>query len=278
MNKAVKVTGKVLLWTVGVIVVLLLALPLWIGPVVKGVANAVTPGITGTEFCLNRFALNPYTGVLNVGDMELANPTNYSERTAVKLDDLKVDVGMLSLAGDVIHVEEITLDGLFVYASGMTGGNFQDIAKHASGGEKAEEPAAEVAPEEPQGEKKPGKKVVIDHLTLKNFKVKIGVLPAVSVPTIELTDLGKPKDENGEAGVTFEDLWNMILEKVLAAFGAVGDGLKALGGLTADGANAAADAVGEGAKAIGEGAGKAVDAIGEGAGKAVDAIKGIFGN
>ena len=71
--KAIKVIGKILLWTLAVVVVLLLALPLWIGPVVKGVANSVVPGITGTDFHLGEFGLNPYTGTLHVGDMQLAS-------------------------------------------------------------------------------------------------------------------------------------------------------------------------------------------------------------
>ena len=83
MNKKLKLVGKILLWALAGVVVLLLALPLWIGPVVKGVANTVVPGITGTDFHLGEFGLNPYTGTLHVGDMQLANPTNFSEKNAV---------------------------------------------------------------------------------------------------------------------------------------------------------------------------------------------------
>ena len=69
MNKKLKLVGKILLWALAGVVVLLLALPLWIGPVVKCVANSVVPGITGTDFHLGEFGLNPYTGTLHVGDM-----------------------------------------------------------------------------------------------------------------------------------------------------------------------------------------------------------------
>ena len=306
MKKAIKIVVGAVIAIVAVVIILVLALPLWIGPVATGVANAVVPGITGTDFKLGRFALNPYSGVVRVGDLDLSNPPKYQENTAVKLDAFTVDVGVCSLASDVIHVEEVTLDGLYVYASGLTGANFQDIANHAAGDDsKSAEEKKPAEAKKPEAEGKPGKKVCIDRLTLKNIKIKIGPMPAMPVPTIELKDLGKPKDANDKGGITFEELWKTLLEKVMAAAGSVGDGLKALGSLTGDGAKAlgnltgdgakaignltgdgakalgdgatkATEAVGNGAKAAGEAAGKAVDAVGEGAKKAADALKSLF--
>ena len=54
---------KTLIKTVFVIVVLLvvalLALPLWFGPVVRGVANAAVPKVTQAGFILAHLSLNP---------------------------------------------------------------------------------------------------------------------------------------------------------------------------------------------------------------------------
>ena len=263
MKKAIKIVLAIL----AIVVVIILALPLWIGPVATGVANSVVPGITGTDFKLGRFALNQYSGVLQVGDLDLSNPTNYDEKTAVKLDSLKVDVGVMSLAGKVIHVEDVTLDGLYVYVSDLLGGNFQAIAKHAQGDAKAEE---EKKPE--AEEKSEGKKVCIDHLVLKNIKIKIGPMPAIPVPTITLNDIGKPEDEKDEGGVTMDELWQTVSGKAMEAVGSVGEGLKALGNLTGDGAKALGNLTGDGVNAIGSGAKSATEA----AGKAADAVKGLF--
>ena len=279
--KSVKIIIGAVVAIVALVLILVLALPLWIGPVACGVANAVAPKITGTEFKLGEFGLNPYSGVLTVGAMELGNPPKFDEKTAVKLDHLKVDVGMSTLCGKVIHVEDVTLDGLYVYASGLTAENFQMIAEHAKGDKKAEEkPAEEKKPEAESGE---GKKVCIDKLTLKNVKVKIGVMPAIPVPTIELTDLGKPSEPSKEGGVTFAELWQTVLEKVMAATGSLGEGLKALGNLTgegakalgnvaSEGAKAISNAAGEGAKALGNAAGEGAKAATEAAGKATEAV------
>ena len=41
VKKSLKLTGKIALWALGVIVVLLLILPLWIGPVIKASSDSI---------------------------------------------------------------------------------------------------------------------------------------------------------------------------------------------------------------------------------------------
>ena len=305
MKKALKITGKVLLWTLAVIIILVLALPLWIGPVAKGVANAVVPGITGTAFHLGEFGLNPYTGKLHVGDLQLANPTNYSEKNAVDLKALDVDLAVTSLFGDKICVESIDLNGLFVYSAADVG-NFKQIAENASGGKKAAEEAkaaeaeakaeetkaaeakaeqvkaeaeqikagaeqvAEAKTEEtpavePVAGQKQQKGVVIDRVTLKDITVKYGLLPIHIPMDIVVTDIGKDKPE----GASFLDAWqavfNKVFESMTSAGGAAMDAGKAAVG-------AATDAAGAAVNAASDAAGAAVDAASD----AVNAVKNLF--
>lgn len=274
MKKALKVTGKILGWTVAVIVVIVLALPFWIGPVVKGVSGKVVPGITGTDFHMGEFGLNIYNGHLHVGDTQLANPTNYSEKNAVDLGKLDVNVAMTSLLGKKLRVESIDLDGLTVYSS-PSAGNFRDIAANASGGEAAaEEPAAETPAEEPAAEtpadeQRQGGGVEIDRITLKNITIKFGPVPVKVPMTIELKDIGKDKPE----GASWTDVWDEVYGSVMKAAGAIGGAVVDLGKA---GAGAAADA-GKAAAGAAADAGKAAaDAVGNAAGKAVDAIGGLF--
>ena len=298
MKKALKITGKVLLWTLAVIIILVLALPLWIGPVAKGVANAVVPGITGTAFHLGEFGLNPYTGKLHVGDLQLANPTNYSEKNAVDLKALDVDLAVTSLFGNKICVESIDLNGLFVYSAADVG-NFKQIAENASGGKKAAEEAkaaeaeakaeetkaaeakteqvkaeaeqvaeakAEETPAvEPVAGQKQQKGVVIDRVTLKDITVKYGLLPIHIPMDIVVTDIGKDKPE----GASFLDAWqtifNKVFESMTSAGGAAMDAGKAAVG-------AATDAAGAAVNAASDAAGAAVDAASD----AVNAVKNLF--
>ena len=213
--KAIKVIGKILLWTLAVVVVLLLALPLWIGPVVKGVANSVVPGITGTDFHLGEFGLNPYTGTLHVGDMQLANPTNFSEKNAVDLKAFDVDFAMTSLfSGKKYRVEFVEVNGIVVHSDFPKGDNFMQILENATGGDvepeaeaKEGEQQPDVEPEAPksegtaesaeseQVEEKESKGVQIDRITLKDVTIKYG-LPVKIPMDIELTGIGA-ESENG---------------------------------------------------------------------------------
>ena len=253
--KAVKIICKVVLCIVILAVVALLALPLWIGPVAKGVANSVVPGITGTAFNLGEFGLNPYVGTLHVGDMQLANPTNFSEKNAVDLGKFDADLAVTSLfSGKKIRIESVDLDGLVVYAD-PTMANFRQIAANAAGepeekselAKLAEENAPEEAPKaeeaKPAKEAKGGKGLQIDRLTIKNVTVKYGLVPLKIPVDIEIPDIGKESEE----GASFQEVVQLVWEKILAACGAVG-------GKVGD--------IGKGALDIGSGAvGAAIDAV-----------------
>lgn len=282
--KALKIIGKILLWIVILAVLLVLTLPLWLGPVVKPIANTAVPKMTKTSFNLGHLYLNPYTGRFELGDMRLGNPVGYDEPTAVSVDNLVVDVAMTTLGDKYVHVEEVTVDGVFV--SLVNGGannvdNMTQIQYNIAGGKEkyeAKKAKAEAEKEQAEAQKQEepeeqaeedsgeGKKVVIDVLTLSNIKVKYGML-TIPVPSITLKDLGKESD-----GLTLGELGETIWEAILNAALAVGDGAKALGGLLKTGAGALGEGVGTAAGAIGDGVGAAAEAVGDGASKTVDAV------
>ena len=284
MNKKLKLVGKILLWALAGVVVLLLALPLWIGPVVKGVANTVVPGITGTDFHLGEFGLNPYTGTLHVGDMQLANPTNFSEKNAVDLKAFDVDFAMTSLFfGKKYRVEFVEVNGIFIHSDFPKGDNFMQILENATGGKK--EPEAEtqeveqpkVEPEAPkaeetaksaepeQAEEKESKGVQIDRITLKDVTIKYG-LPVKIPMDIELTGIGA----ESENGASFEEAWDAVFTKVKSVLTSVGG---AIGDLGKGAAGAIKDAGGAAADTLKDAGGAAADTLKDAGGAAADALK-----
>ena len=290
MKKPLKTVGKILLWTLAVIVVLLLALPIWIGPVVKGVANAVVPGITGTDFHLGEFGLNPYTGTLHVGDMQLANPTNFSEKNAVDLKSFDVDFAVTSLfSGKKYRVEFVEVNGVFVHVDVPKAANFLQIAENATGGgddgEAAEGTADVNAPDAqeiksqqkgPDGAKtedaqdgKESKGVQIDRITLKGVTVKYG-LPVTIPMDLELTGIGA----DSECGAAFMDVWIAVRDKVMSAVTSVGGAAIDLG---KSAAGALKDAGGAAAGALKDASGAATDTLKDAGGAAADALKGAGG-
>ena len=296
--KAIKILLKAVVAIVAIVIVALLLLPIWFGPVVKTAANTAVPGIVKTDFHMGHLHLNPYTARFELGDMQLSNPQGYSEKYAVTLGDIIFDAETLSLATDVIHIEEITVKDVFV--SVVSGGenkvdNFKQIQYNVAGGKEkyeaaqaekeekakleelqAKETAQEKREEEPQvaEEEKPAKKVIIDKLHISGLKVQYGILP-ISVPvTIELTDIGRKT-----GGATLMEAWQQIWEGILKAAGVGGEQLKALGNLTGDAAKqateAATKAAAQATAVVGnatEGATKAASQATESVGKAASAV------
>ena len=285
--KVIKFIFKAILWIVVLVVIALLALPLWIGPVVKGVANSVVPGITGTGFNLGEFGLNPYVGTLHVGDMQLANPTNFSEKNAVALDKFDADLAVTSLfGGKKICIESVDLDGLVVYTDPKMA-NFRQIAANAAGEPEekseaaklaeenapAEEPKAEEA--KPAEEAKEGKGLQIDRITIKNVTVKYGIVPFKIPMDIEITDIGKDSEE----GASIQEVIQLVWQKILAAAGAVGGTLGDLGKGALDIGKGALDlgkgAVGSALESVNAGGAEGAKAALKDAGKSIkDAVKG----
>ena len=293
--KVIKILFKTVIWIVAIVVVALLALPLWFGPVVKSAANAAVPKVVKTDFHLGHLHLNPYTARFELGDMQLSNPQGYPEKYAATLDDIIFDAETLSLATDVIHIEEITVKGVFV--SVVSGGenkvgNFKQIQYNVAGGKEkyeaaeaakaakaeqaeldvlqAKETAQEKRESEPQvAEEKPAKKVIIDKLHISGLKVQLGILP-ISVPvTIELADIGRKT-----GGATLMEAWQQIWEGILKAAGVGGEQLKAVGNLTGDAAKQATAAAGKAAAQATEAAKQATESVGKAAEGATKALSG----
>ena len=253
VKKSLKLTGKIALWALGVIVVLLLILPLWIGPVVKGVANSVVPGIVGTEFHLGEFGLNPYTGCLHVGDLQLANPTNYAKENCVELEALDINLAMTSLFSKKLRIEEIVVKTLRV-SSTAGGGNFMQIAENASGEseeevkadlEKIEEAEAKAAAKEDGQtvvEEKSEGGLQIDRLVIDGLTVKVGVVP-VPVPKLTIEGIGADSEEGASYSEVGATIWKKIQGSMTAVGGAVVDGATAVGGAVVEGAGKAVDAM-----------------------------------
>jgi len=228
--KIVKKLFKILLWIVGIVVVLVLALPLWIGPVVKTAANAIVPKKTGTSFNLGAFALNPYSGKLEVGDVQLFNPAGFSPNMAVSIGSLNVEVDVASLAGDPIVVKEVVLKDVFVsyVMNGSGESNFAVIQQNAKGedeskvkvkGESEQRSGKLSTSQTPQT----SKKVVIDHLLIQNVMVQLGPIPIPNPVNIELTGIGRKSN-----GVTMQEVWEQVYAQILKNFNSLGinvDGL-----------------------------------------------------
>lgn len=179
---------KGLLWTVfGLllfIVFALLALPLWVNPVVTSVAGAVVPWCTGTEFKLEQFKLNPYTGKLTVSGLRLANPEGFAEKNAAALSLLDVDMDVASLLSKTIHVREVVIDSPFAsYVFDAAGSNnFDRIIAEVERKLKLKKDKKEKEPSDV--------KVVVDKVTVRNVRAVVNT-GTFELASLTLADFGK---------------------------------------------------------------------------------------
>ena len=303
MKKLLKSLVYTILAIVAIGLVLVLTLPLWVGPVVKPLANSVVPKCTKTSFHMGHLSLNPYTGRCELGDVRLGNPQGYSEQYAFAVSNIVVDLAMNTVADKYVHVEEVTVSDLFL--SYLSGGenevdNITQIEYNVAGGkEKYEANKAKKAAEEAEEKAKLEKmspeerkryeaereasetKVVIDKLTIGNvtlvYRSKFIPVPiTIPIPfTITLTDIGKESD-----GVTFMELCDTIVSAILKsaskvsgkAIDFVGDAASFVGDSASKLGTAVSDGAGRAVDAVSDGAGKLGTAVSDGAGKAVDAV------
>lgn len=298
---------KILLWTVavviGIVLIAFLSTPLWLGPLAKNIANAVAPDYTGTEFKIEKMHINPYMGTFRMEGFRLANPKGYSADDAATVAKLSVDVKILPLFSNKLHIENIDIIDPYVSYVGNDGtNNFDAILANVNNklGTKDEEKKDDAKKDEKK-EDKDGMKIVIDRFHVEGVKVKYGIMPAIPllIP-ITLTDLGT-KDDDGKKsddGVSFSDMGKILSDQLSSAFSKAGGGISNIFGAgkgLID--NDATKAVGDAVKGLGEGASKAagavtdtlknvgdsaaVKSVGEGASKAagatVDAVKNVGG-
>ena len=299
-----KKLGKILMWLVIVVVVLLVAailtLPMTIGPIVKTAASVGGPKALGVPVSVGNVKLNALAGNLTVSQVKVGNPQGYSDRDAFAVDKVEVGLNMRSLLSDTIVVRKIQIDAPAISFESKDGkSNFDTMmanTKKASEEEKQQQ--------QTEKEKKPGKKVVIDEFSLNNAKVSyasgitLGKAITVPLPSVTMRDIGKKS-----GGTTVADALTEVINGILGGLsqavtgisGAASDLLKGVSG-AADGllkgagdatkgatdalkgvTDGASDAASGAAKALKDVAGGATDAASGAAKGVTDALKSLTG-
>ena len=250
----------------------IVALNLTLGKIVLKSANAAAPAALCVPVTLQDIDISLLRGMAAVKGLHVGNPEGFKTAGLFDLGAVSVDVDNSTLLSDVIVIKEIAIDGLdLTYEQGLRGSNLGALIDQLSAGQE-EKPEDQKAPPEEKApaEEKPGKKVVIEKLSITGSRMNLSLTGAaaltgggsipIPLPPIVLTDLGKEKN-----GVTLVEAVREILEAVANVAGSAVAG--------------AGNLLGEGASALGSGAteaGKALGGAAADAGKAVgDALKNI---
>lgn len=272
MKKVGKILAGILIALVVVLLALVLTLPMTIGPIVKTAASVGGPAALGVPVSVGDVKLSPLAGSLTISQVKVGNPKGFSEKESFAVDKVEVGLNIKSLMSDTIEVKKIQIDAPAILFESKDGkSNFDTMlasAKKSSEEEKAKKP----------GEKKAGKKVVIDEFSLNGGKVAyasgltMGKAITVPLPSVTVRDIGK-----SSGGASFVDALTEIINGILggltqAVTGAAGqaeDLLKGVGGSASEAAKGAKDAL----KGVTGGADDAVKAAEDAAKGAKDAAK-----
>lgn len=203
---------KILLFGLVAAIALYVGLMFFLGHIVKAGVNTFGPKLTQTKVELQAATISPVTGAGTLRGLVVGNPKGWSEGNAFSLGRVHVDVAPLSLLGDHVEIEEISIDGPeFLYETRFVSSNIKDLLKNiedfSGGGKDAQaQPAT-----------KDGKpiKFVVRKFRLTNGVARLGVGPTaipVPLPPIALDDLGVK-----EGGITPDQLAGAVMKNVLGS-------------------------------------------------------------
>ncbi len=200
------------------VIVALVAVGIFIGPIVKTGVETLGPKITQVSIKVDAVDVSLLTGTAQVKGLIVGNPEGYKTPEAIKMGTASVSLDPFSVFSNKIlvhsiHVEspEITYDG------GLGGNNLSKIMDNVNAVAKSGGPAPSNASANTKNEtpNKPAPKIEVDDFLITGAKVHVNLTGitskeiTLSLPDIHLTDLGK--DSNG---VTATELIRTVLSHV----------------------------------------------------------------
>ena len=263
------------------------------GATIKQAVNTGGPMVLGVPVTLERAMLRPLQGRAHLGGLVVGNPEGFKTDSLFELGHIDVELNTGSLLGDTLRVRKIDIkDPKITMERGLTQSNLGALLEkleQKGGGDKAAEPEAK----EPAEPAKPGKRVIIDEISISGAQLNLsltamgGLAAPLPLPTITLRDLGKEKE-----GASFTEVLTEVVRAILGsatdvAVGAgklvgdgakaVGEGAAAVGGAAVDGAVVAGEMAVDGAKAVGGAAAAAGGAVLDGAGSVIKGVGSLLG-
>lgn len=237
-KKFAKMLFKVIGSILALILIALIALLIFIDPIIKGVVENFGPEIAGVRFELEDISVSLFRGRVEIKNLYMYNPEGFNSEYAVKLGDVAMETEVMSWIGKKkaiireIRLRDVTVNYEAPFPK-LTESNLQAILDHvqkAAGQqasqtqsapeesapvpeEPAEKPAEEPAEEpveEPVEESAPAaeeddqRRFQLDKLIIENVQLAVVIKnrPEIRIPiTITLPEMGPVgTDEKGLTG------------------------------------------------------------------------------
>ena len=229
MKKMVKFLCRLIAWIIALVLIALVALLIFIDPIIKGVVENFGPEIAGVRFELESISVSLFRGRVEIKNLYMYNPEGFNSEYAVKLGDVAMETEVVSWIGKKkgiireIRLRDVTVNYETPFPN-VTDSNIQailDNVKAAAGQpEQQPEPAQQEQPEqqpEPAPQEQPvesaaepvpaddgQRRFQLDKLIIENVQLAVVVKnkPEIRIPiTVTLPDMGPVgTDEKGLTG------------------------------------------------------------------------------
>jgi hypothetical protein len=186
---------------------------------VKTAIETFGPEITGVTVRVAAVQLEPAEGKGTIRGLRVGNPKGFDAPNALTLGELRLALDAATLTGDVVRIREVVLQSPEItYQRGGGSDNLSVIQKNVeayvarfSGPKKSAEA--------------PGRRLIIDHLYIRDGKVSFGTGPSLALPSLHLRDIGK-KSGGASPGEVVSQVWGATVRSATSLASSTGRAIK----------------------------------------------------
>ena len=91
IKKVVKFLCRLIAWIIALVLIALVALLIFIDPIIKGVVENFGPEIAGVRFELESISVSLFRGRVEIKNLYMYNPEGFNSEYAVKLGDVAME-------------------------------------------------------------------------------------------------------------------------------------------------------------------------------------------
>ncbi|MEI7948295.1 MAG: hypothetical protein WCJ02_16455 [bacterium] len=253
-----------------VLVILLIAAFFCINTIVKQSINTGAPKLLGVNTHVDMVNIKPLSGIIHLKNLTLANPEGYTkDKCLFAVNEFYVSINMASIFSDTIKIHKILINapGCTYEIKNGTSNIDALIAKLNKGKSAPQGKKTEPQASQQRQEKKAGKKVIIDEVSINDTKlaysstVTAGQFLTIPIVSITLKDIGK-KNGGETLGDALTQIMNALLNSINSAISGLGDLVGSTAKGATDAAKASSDALNAGVKDTTKAAGAALDSVG----------------
>ena len=211
IKKLVKLFFKIVGAILALILIALVALLIFIDPIIKGVVENFGPEIAGVRFELESISVKLFRGRVEIKNLCMYNPEGFNSDYAVKLGDVAMETDIMSWIGKKkgiireVRLRDVTVNYETPFPN-VTDSNIQAILDNVQAAAGQQASAPESAPAEKSIPEDDGqRRFQLDKLIIENVQLAVVIKnkPEIRIPiTVTLPDMGPVgTDEKGLTGV-----------------------------------------------------------------------------